>query len=103
MSIDDIRINSTVIIINFSGKPALIAVAVTINATSPRAIIPTPAIALSRMSYLKHLATAPQPTTLPISPINTARNANRNSIPLSPKKVILLIPIFAKNTGANIV
>ena len=108
VSMDDTSMRSTVIIMNSPGRAfapssELVAVAVTISATSPLAIMPTPAIVLSLRLYLNALATAPQPITLPISPISTARKANRIICPFMPAKVMLLMPIFAKNTGANIV
>ncbi len=109
VSIEDTSISSTVIIIKSgdSAYPPSVSVSitaeVTISATSPRAIMPTPPIALSRQLYLNALQIAPQPIILPISPNSTASSANSRMRGSSFANEMLEIPIFAKNAGAKTV
>ena len=73
----------------------------TISATSPRVIMPTPTLRLSRKEYFIRRAVRPQPMTFVSIATSTKHTEKSSSSGVKPSKRVLM-PMLAKNTGPNI-
>ena len=74
----------------------------TIRATSPRVIIPTPTLRLSRAEYFSRRAVRPQPITFVSRATSTKHTEKSSSSGVKPSNWVLM-PMLAKNTGPNII
>ena len=72
----------------------------TINATSPRVIIPTPIFRESIALNLQILAISPQPTIF-VSNATITNPIENNKISIFKLSMLVFKPILAKNTGPN--